>query len=54
MKCLFDNLEALSWRVFAMRERANQRSGQECCSCGCCPISHFKEEVAGQIPHKSP
>ena len=32
ISCLYDNLEATGWRVFVMRERANQRSGQECCS----------------------
>lgn len=25
---LYDNLEATGWRAFAMRERANQQSGQ--------------------------
>ena len=33
MSCLFENLEAIGWKVFAMRERANQRSGEECCCC---------------------
>ena len=29
-----DNLKTTGWRVFAMRERVNQQSGQECCCCG--------------------
>ena len=33
MSCLFDNLEGIGWKVFAMRERANQQSGEECCCC---------------------
>ena len=28
MSSLYDNLEATGWRAFAMRERANQQSGQ--------------------------
>ena len=30
---LYDNLEATGWLVYAMRERTNQRNGQECCYC---------------------
>ena len=26
MSCLYDNLEGTGWQVFAMREKANQRS----------------------------
>ena len=33
MSCLFDNLEGIGWKVFAMRERANQQSGEEYCYC---------------------
>ena len=29
ISCLHDNLEATGWRLFAMRDRANQRSGPE-------------------------
>ena len=34
ISCLCVNLEATGWRVFAMRERANQRNRKECCCCG--------------------
>ena len=33
ISCLYDNLENTGQLVFAMRERANQRSGKECCCC---------------------
>ena len=35
-----------NWKyVFAICERANQRSGHKCCCCGSCSNSHCKEEV---------
>ena len=33
ISCLYDNLENTGQLVSAMRERANQRSGKECCCC---------------------
>ena len=27
----YDDLQATEWQLYAVRERANQRSGRECC-----------------------